>query len=205
MAKPLVFDYGGRQVAVQLEKVDRSKLYGYIELEVLDEEGKPCQLATLASDGRTVAARGGVALAYLSPDGSWRDRAELRPIDVTGREVRPVPSSYAAPVPLVERATVEQYLDHIIRAIYRLEPEAEGAALWEELRRGTIFRFPYSFRGGLEADAGFLLANLDGEVFLAVGNPAELHFVGLQQAAAVVESEEAEDVGDEDQVDFDMI
>ena len=71
MAKPLVFLFGDNEVAFTMSKVDRAKLYGYKELEVLDDEGRKCELATLAGDGRTVVARGGTGIGYVSQDGLW--------------------------------------------------------------------------------------------------------------------------------------
>ncbi|MHC4404913.1 MAG: hypothetical protein ACYTG0_35145, partial [Planctomycetota bacterium] len=100
MAKPLVFQYGGATVSFSMSKVDRRKLYGFKEVEVLDEEDRPCELATLADDGRTIIGRGGTAIGCLSPDGNWCDKAALKPVDSEGNEIRPVPSSFAAPVPL---------------------------------------------------------------------------------------------------------
>jgi hypothetical protein len=204
MAKPLVFQFDGRSLAFSLSKVDRSKLYGYKETEVVDEKNARCELATLAGDGRTVLGKGGVALAYLSPDGAWRDRTELKPVDLEGRPIKPVPSSFAAPVPLAEPATIEEYLDHNIRAMYQLQTEDDASGLWEQLRQGAIFKFPYSFRGGLEADAGFVLMNDQGHVFLAVGSPTTVHYIGLQQAAPVAAEEEAPEEEEAD-MDFDMI
>ena len=48
MAKPLVFHFADRDISFQMSKVDRTKLYGFKELEVLDEDGQACELATLA-------------------------------------------------------------------------------------------------------------------------------------------------------------
>jgi hypothetical protein len=47
-----------------------------------------------------------------------------------------------------------------------------------------------------------LLQAEDGGVFLAVGNPTRLEFVGLAQVAAIEEESEADDA---DLMDFDMI
>ena len=69
--------------------------------------------------------------------------------------------------------------------------------------RRRDLQVPYSFRGGLEADAGFLLAGADGNIFLAVANPTKIEFVGLQQAAAAAEEEGEEE--EADLLDFDMI
>jgi hypothetical protein len=203
MGKPLVFAFGNANLAFDLTKIDRSVLYGFKEVEVLDEQGGRCELATLADDGRTIVGRGGIAFAYLAPDRTWCDKAELNPVDLDGREIQPVPSSYAAPVALVEKASLEDYLSHNVRSLYLLRCDGDASELVAELRGGTIFKFPYSFRGGLEADVGFLLAGADGNVFLAVASPAKIEFVGLQEAAATVEEEG--DQEEADLLDFDMI
>ena len=91
----------------------------------------------------------------------------------------------------------------IFGLVYQLDTEDEIESLVQELRRGTIFSFPYSYRGGLEADAGFLLMGEDGHLFLAVGDPTNVEFIGLQQMAAMVAEED--EVDETDLMDFDMI
>ncbi|HEV3024292.1 MAG TPA: hypothetical protein VGX76_17575 [Pirellulales bacterium] len=202
MAKPLVFQFGDRDLAFTMNKVDRSKLYGYKEVEALDDLGRRCELATLTGDGRTVVGRGGTAFGQLSPDGTWRDKGQLRPIDVDGNEIQSVPSSFSAPLKLFDTATVDEYLKHNIRLVYQLSTDGERADLDAELARGTIFKFPYSYRGGLEADAGFLLQGEDGNTFLAVGNPTKVDFIGLPQVAVLEDEEELDET---ELMDFDMI
>lgn len=203
MAKPLVFKFGGGEAAFQLSKIDRSKLYGYKELEVLDQKGRRCELATLAGDGHTVVGRGGAALATLDADGRWCEKSQLKPVDIEGKEITPVASSYAAPIDALQAVGVDEYLQHNIRLVYQLEAEGDVAALCDELKKGTIFKFPYSFRGGLEADAGFLLSGDDGNLFFAVGSPTKVEFIGLaQMAVAADEDPETEEM---DLMDFDMI
>ena len=48
MAKPLIFSFGGSDFSFEMTKVDRAKLYGYKEIEVFDEQGEKCEMATLA-------------------------------------------------------------------------------------------------------------------------------------------------------------
>jgi hypothetical protein len=203
MAKPLVFHYGGQELSFVLNKVDRAALYGHKEVEVLNEDGKVCELATLADDGRTVVGRGGTALAYLSADMEWREKGQLKPIDLEGKEIVPVASSYSAPIPLSQHASINDYLDHKIRLVYHLTSENDFAKLTEELIKGAIYSFPYSYRGGLQADAGFLLAGDGGKVFLAVGSRTEMQFLGLQQAAPLTEDDSDDD--ETDLMDFDMM
>ncbi len=203
MAKPLVFQWGDTDLSFTLAKIDRSKLYGYKEVEVLDEDGNRCELATLADDGRTVVGRGGTGIGYVDADGAWCEKSKLKPVDLEGDEIEPVASSFSAPIKLFETVTAEDYLSHNIRLVYHLGTEDETDSLVDELRRGTIFSFPYSYRGGLEADAGFLLMGEEGNLFLAVGDPTNVEFIGLQQMAAMIAEEDEAD--ETDLMDFDMI
>ena len=203
MAKLLVLTFGGTDIPFSLTKIDRSDLYGFVEIETLDEQGRKCTLATLADDGKSVIGSGGTALASLSPDGNWVEKKALIPTDNQGKSITPVASSYAAPVPLQKTATIEEYLSHDIRSVYQISSEADFGPLMEELKKGAIYQFPYSFRGGLEPDAAFLLLSADGTPFLAIGSPTKLEFVGLEQTAAIAADEEGED--DEDSLDFSMM
>ena len=203
MAKPLTFQLGETEFAFTLKKVDRTKLYGFKETVALDNSGNACELATLAGDGRTLIGRGGTGLGWLDADGQWRDKAELKPVNKDSEQIEPVPSSFQARIKLFDTATVEEYLEHNIRLIYTLEGEGDLDDVLAELKRGTIFRFPYSYRGGLEADVAFLLANESGEIMLTVGNPTRVEFIGLQAPAVVVP--EASDDDDVERMDFDMI
>jgi hypothetical protein len=205
MAKPLVFQWRDRQLSFQMAKVDRAKLYGFKETEVLDDEGQRCELATLAQDGQTIVGRGSTAFGTLTVDGTWIEKNQLKPVDPAGETIQPVASSFAAPVPLVEQVSPEDYLDCAVRAVYAMESADDIGGLADELRQGTIYRFPYSYRGGLEPDQGYLLANAEGQVFCAIGKPSKVEFLGLAQAAAAVEDEEVESEEDADAMDFSMM
>jgi hypothetical protein len=204
LAKPLVFHYDGGEISFTLTKIDRSKLYGYKEVEVLDEQDRKCELATLADDGRTVVGRGGTGMGHVTADGEWCDKAQLIPVNLDGDVIQPVVSSFAAPIPLAETVSAGEYLEHNVRAIYLLGTEDDASALADELKRGTIYKFAYSYRGGLEADAGFLLMGEEDNIFLAVGNPTKVEMLELQQPAAVVEEDGAAE-DETDLMDFDMI
>jgi len=204
MAKPLVFEFRGNSVEAAIEKIDRTKLYGYVETEVQDDTGKRCELATLIGDGHSIVGKGGSAIAYLSADGDWRTRAELRPIDVQGQPITPVKSSFDAPIPLAETATIDDFLSHNIHLIYQLLPAAEAPELIEELRSGTIFRFPFSYRGGVEASPGFLLLSAEGVPFLCVGTPTAIEFTGPTATAPVVD-EQTDGAEEEDALDFSLV
>ena len=202
MAKPIVFDYDGVEIPFEMVKVDRSKLYGYKEQEVLDENGGECQLTTLAEDGKTLIGKGGTGIGYVDADGNWCEKSMLKPVDLEGQEITPVKSSFAAPIPLETEVLIDQYLDHNIRLIYRLESDAVPEQLKQRLIDGAIFQFPYSYRGGLEPDAGFLLNNENGDTFFLVGDATGLEFKGLQATGATVDPDSDSSDDGEDLMDF---
>lgn len=204
MARPLVLRFQGAEIPVQLEKVDRSRLYGFVDRETLDESGKPCTLVTLLADGRTLAGKGGVASVMLSQDGEWLDRAKLAPVDATGAAITPVPSSFAAPIELATTATTRDVLSCDVRLLYHVSiPEP----LLGALVKGAIFTFPYSFRGGLQADVAFLLAGATGDTFLLVSEPREARFLSLRKATGLVGDDDASDEGadESEELDFAML
>ncbi|MCZ7648097.1 MAG: hypothetical protein M5U26_23030 [Planctomycetota bacterium] len=205
MAKALVLKFRDADFSFFPEKVDRTRLYGFIDIEALDGKGQKCQLATLADDGRTVIGMGGTAFAQLSPEGEWLEKSKLKPVDPEGRPITPSASSYSAPVPLTAIASIEDYLSHNIKSVYVLRGEGDFSGLLTEIKKGTIYTFPYSYRGGLEADVGFLLADPNGNAFLAVGQPTNIHFVGLEQAAALTEEDTCSEEDVEESVDFSMM
>jgi hypothetical protein len=203
LAKPLVLRYSGLEIPFNLEKVERADIYGYAEVETFSDDGRPCRLATLAQDGKTLVGPGGTAMAYLSPDGNWLDRGALSPVTLEGEVLEPVASTFSAPVDLARRATIEELLDHSVRSVYLLTADADWGPLREELAKGVVYRFPFSYRGGLNPDTAFLLQGADRNVFLLVGTAARVEFVGLAQAAPAPEVEDEVEEED-DGLDFSM-
>ena len=216
MPRSLNFHFNDSEISLTMHKVDRSRLYGFKEVEVVDENDNKCELATLAEDGRTVVGKGGTALAYLSVDGNWCERDKIKPVNLEGDEITPVKSSFSSAIDLREKVSIDEYLNHNIRLIYRMElnieSEEDGPTesdafenLMQELKSGAIYNFPYSFRGGLEADAGFLLTNHNDELFFVVGDRSNVEMIGLQQVAAATQDEEPSSDAGADLMDFDMI
>ena len=123
-----------------------------------------------------------------------RSSRQKREVDIVLSQLSPMSSE------------VDEFLNHNIRLSYLMESETICEKLHAELKSGAIFQFPYSYRGGLEADVGFLLMNTEGQVFFLVGDPTVIEFVGLQQAVNVSEDTVAEedDAGD-GLMDFGMI
>ena len=203
MAKQLILSLDGQEFPVNLVKIDREKLYGEVEIEAVDEKGKPAAIKVLAPDGKTLIDKGGTALATVNEEGSSIDRSQLSAVDSDGEPVEPVPSSFNAPN-VLSRAKTDEYLAQIVKSVYALEP-ADGEPLdflQDHLTAGQMYSFPFSYRGGLEHDSAFVVG-AGKDAFMIVGKPASLQFVRLNQAATLDLAEEKEISADE--LDFELL
>ncbi len=202
MARSLVLSLDGEDFPVQMQKIDRDKLYGNIEIEAFDEEGNRAFLQILDVDGKTLIDTGGTSLASLDVDGNSVDRKKLIPITSDGDEVEPVPSSFSAPNLLYE-STIDEYLSHTVKSVYLLTPpEGSDFAILDDVRSGnSIYKFDFSYRGGLEYDTAFLVGN-EKAVFMIIGSNTTLQFVKLNQPSVLEPVEEQEISGEE--IEFDL-
>ena len=189
-------------------KVDRSKLYGDVDLETFDDKGGRCELVTLARDGRTIIASGGTASGYVTEDGEWVERDELTAVNAKGEKLPVVPSTFDLTTKLTREVPVETYLDHEIRLTYLLAP-AESSfddGFMNALKDGKIFGLDFSYRGGSFADPAFILGGDDDTVWLMIGEPGDVEFISFTQTAICAANAQAEqESDDDDNFDFDML
>jgi len=90
MAKGIVVDFAGEEVAFDLERVDRDKLCGKKALQVVDAHGNPCSSARLTRDGGTVIPTGGLSYVYVPPESG------VPPLRWTVRELGRQPARHDA-------------------------------------------------------------------------------------------------------------
>ncbi|MGI8812726.1 MAG: hypothetical protein ACR2IH_09410 [Pyrinomonadaceae bacterium] len=204
MPKPLILSLDGHEFPVQLSKIDRTKLYGEIEIEAFDEKGNAASLKVLAADGKTLLDKGGTALATLNEEGESISRTELVPVDEDGEAIVPVPSSFGQ-VNVLKRSSTDDYLSQVVKSIYVLESSDDPDGLeflQSHLSADHIYSFPFSYRGGVEYDSAFVLGD-DANAFMVIGKQAALEYVRLNQTAVLDTPEEAEISADE--LDFDLL
>ncbi len=206
MARALEFLYDGQSFRCEIEKVDRSKLYGAVTVEAHDADGAKCRLMTLANDGRTLIPSGSTAFAYLSRDGQWLERSDLKPVDQRGHVLNPVSSSFSNPIELDVRTTTDRFLEHSTRLAYALRPadgEDHPEAFTKVLGEGAIFKIDFSYRGGAKADPAFVMQGQDGTAWLLVSDENNVNYVTLEQSAGL--AGDGEDEADLDALDFDFV
>jgi len=208
MARSLTFTLGKASFDCTINKVDRTKLYGSRSIETLDMDGNKCNLATLLDDGKTLVPFGGTASGYINPDGEWVCRKDITPVDFDGEKLEKVPSSFKAGMPLDEKVSVEEFLDHSIRLTYALESEdGMDESFLKEIKKGTIFKTSFSYRGGVDPDPAFVMQGEDETIWLIIGAENRVSYSKLEQAA-VIEATAEKDEGAEtssDDLDFGML
>ena len=202
MPRTLTLSLDGEEFDVRLVKIDREKLYGSVEIEAFDEKGKPAEIKVLDADGRTLMDKGGTALVTVDEKGNSVDRATLKAVNEHGDPIEKVASSFDAPN-VLKKGEADEYLDQLVKSVYVLEP-ADGPMdlLMEHLSDGTLYKFPFSYRGGLDHDNAFIVGSR-ADAFMVVGRPAALKFVSLNQAAPLDAVEEKEIAAEE--IDFDLL
>lgn len=203
MARPLILSLDGTEFPVTLVKIDREKLYGRVEIEAFDEKGREASLRVLAADGKTLIDKGGTALATVTDKGDSVDRNDLVPMTTDGEKIEQVESSFNK-TNILKPATVEDYFSQVVKSVYLVGPheDADISELYDHLSTDRMFKFPFSWRGGIEYDNAFVIG-ADDEAFIVVGKQAEFEFVKLNQAA-VLESTEEEEIS-ADELDFDLL
>jgi len=197
MPRALKFKYGDSEFECELNKVDRRKLYGSVDVETQDIDGNRCNLATLANDGKTLIPYGGTAMGYVNDEGEWVERSELKPVDLDGDDLEMLPSSFDVTINLDKTATLDDFLNHSSRLVYLLGVDEDfDQKLVEELAIGRIFRFEFLYRDGIYSDPAFIIG-------MMVGKPSAIEYVGLDQAAVCFVSEEDDEEVEE--FDFEML
>lgn len=211
MARSLTFIFGKNSFDCAIHKVDRTKLYGSRSIETLDMDGNKCSLATLLDDGKTLVPYGGTASGYINPDGEWVCRKDIKPVDFNGKTLKKVPSSFDSGMPLSEKASPEEFLDHSIRLTYALVSKDDEVgmdnAFVKAMKAGDIFKTTFSYRGGIDPDPAFVMQGEDETIWLLIASKNHIEYSALEQAAVIAVTEE-EDEGAEtsgDELDFGML
>ena len=200
MAKPIVVTLGGVESRFDHEKLDRSKLYGRRQRQVLDPNGKRCERAELTRDGTLLIRSGMTAQGYFDEAGTWIPNGKLVGLDADGNPVKQVPSTLGDPQKLVGPVKADELLDLSVRAVYVLAAEQLDPKLEAELKAGKVYKFTFNYRPDYESETAFLVGNASG-YFALVGTPAETTWCELATVATV---EATDDAGDDDELDFEM-
>lgn len=198
MPRQLTFVLKRKKYVASPVKIDRRKLYGWVEIEATDDAGLPCEVVTADQTGQFIIPRGGMAVGLLTPRGEWVERSELIAVAADGKPVRLLPSSFDGEIILRQKATAEEFLNHNITDFYALADAPEGFA---RQVGGDIYTFFYCYTAGCEGFPAFVLTS-GGELFLLIGEKLLFEWIGYDEPGFIDETDDEAD-GDE-AVDFAM-
>ena len=199
MAKPIIVSFGGVQSNFDHEKLDRAKLYGRRQRQVLDPEGQRCEKAELTRDGTLLVRSGMTAQGYFDDSGAWVPNNRLVGLDAAGNPVPLQPSTLGEPQTLQGPVAPTELLDLAVRSVYVLSPEGLDPKLEAELKAGKIYKFTFNYRADYKPELAFLVGNASG-YFALVGEPSESDWLELQTVVA----EAADEADDDEELDFEM-
>jgi len=202
MARALNFSIEGNQYSLSINKLDRKKLYGFTQVEVKDEDGNKCELATISDDGKHILPKGSVGYVYMNAKNEYVPSSSMKMVDKDGNPIEKILSSFDSGKIKLERATIEDYLQMYVKAVYQLTPEGNEtdlSGLLESLKKNKVLYFKFNYRTDYDNDDAFLLES-EGHIFMVIGHISPFEFVGLEKT---VDDLVADD--DDDDFDFGML
>ena len=199
MAKSIAVRLGGESSSFAFAKLDRERLYGRKERQVVDDEGKRCASAWLSTDGAALVPSGGLAMLYVDESFGTVERSALQAVDDQGAEVAQLPATLGVEQELEGPLPPARVLDHAVHSVYVLTPETVGATLAAELKAGKVYGCPYNFRDDYTRQMLFLVANEAGTFALLGTTPA---FAMVRRDAAPPAAGEGDDMSED--LDFSM-
>jgi hypothetical protein len=201
MAKAIAVRLGSEPSTFSFSKLDREKLYGRKERQVIDPDGRRCTPAWLSSDGAALVPPGGLAMLYVDESFLTVERGSLKAVDQAGADLPLQPSTLGVEQELVP-VDARAVLDHVIDTVYQLQPDALGPKLDAELGAGKIFRAPFNYRDDYALETMFLVRG-DAGLFALVGKPHGFAMIRRDAAPAPTAADEQDELGDD--LDFTML
>jgi len=203
MAKAIQFNAGKLTFAASLTKVDRDKVYGYIEDKVNDIKGNPCTMGSLLDDGKTIILNGATANKTVDASFNELDKKKLKVVYQDGKDAVLVPSSYDGEV-LLTLTSLDDLFNLEVTSVYQLdfEDDLQKKSVSDFLASGKVARFLFNYRADYEGADAILIANTNG-IFALTGRIIDFPF--LKNEVKLVSETLVEQPIEEEGMDFGML
>lgn len=201
MARALNLSFKDTSFNFSINKIDRSKLYGYTSVDVKDDAGSSCGLATISEDGKHILSKGCVGYTTLNERNEYMAAADIQMKDKDGNILEKQPSSFDLEEIPLEISSIDDYLKINVKSVYQLgaEDETHISSLIPLLEEHKVLKFAFNYRADYDSDDAFVIHNEDA-VFMVLGSISPFEFVGLEQQIETAVIEEDDD--DDDDFDF---
>jgi len=203
MAKNLTFIIDKNKFQAAITKVDRDKVYGFVEEAVTDKQGGVCMSANLLDDGKTLILSGATALKTVNEKMQEVDKATLKTVYLDGSDAVLIPSSYDGEIKL-EPCSLDDLFDLQVDTVYQLtwDDEASKKELLSLLKDGNVYRFVFNYRADYEGADAIVVGNGE-EAFVLTGRLEPFEY--LENKTILPPEEPADQPAEEEEVDFGML
>ena len=203
MAKSITFSIGDKKFQGAINKVDRDKVYGFVEELVTDASGNLCTTGSIMDDGSTIILSGSTALKTVDKNNKEVDKKTLKAVYMDGKDAVLVPSSYDQEV-MLQKTIVDYMYNLEVTAVYQMAFEDTGIAKADVLKMlgDDYYRFVFNYRADYEGADAIMLATAN-EVFVLTGRLLEFNFLENKNTVVVLDEETAAET--DDSIDFGML
>lgn len=193
MPRQLTFVIKRKKYEASPVKIDRRKLYGWMQVEATDDAGEPCEVVSADETGQFIVPRGGTAVGLLTPRGEWVERSELKNVTAEGKPAKLLPSSFDAEIQLRTKSTADDYLNHDITDFYQLAAAPEG---FVRAVGDDIYTFAYCYSADCEGNPAFVLRSGEG-LFLLIGRRLHFELAAYEEPGFIDEDTDGDDPDNE--------
>ncbi len=201
MARALTFVDGSKEIEVAIQKVDRKKVYGWVERKAVDRDGNECFLGSVSADGLHIFNRESFEMGNVDPQQRWVEKSELQAVDSEGNALEKAESSFKQKLSLEKTVSIDFYLDHIAKSVYEIA--GPGELLEKVKTTEEVFNFLFNYTASYEPSPAFLIEN-DDTLFMVVGEPAGFQFISKPEVENAVLFDDEEENADAEDIDFSM-
>lgn len=201
MARLVNFVTPNSSFQASVQKIDRNRIYGWVEKEYKDDNQVSCETATLLNDGQTILISGGLAFKTVDSEGRETEKSSLVAKNSDMSDAILYPSIYDEDV-VLSPATLETLYNLDVSIVYELifDSEEESIKACDVFKETTLYSFKFNYRTDYEAADAILLKKSDF-FFILTGTFNSFEY--LDNPNFVESIEDDEDSGDEI-LDFEM-
>jgi hypothetical protein len=201
MARLVTFKTSNFLFQASVIKVDRNKVYGWVENVYTDVNSNECDTGTLLNDGKTLVVTGGIAQKVVDSTGLEVDKSSLIAKNADLSDAQLYPSIYDEEVILVPE-DLNALFDLDVTAVYELgfDDLTINESLKQQFSTTQVYSFLFNYRADYEASDALLIMNKES-FFVLTGKRNSFEF--LCNTAVIQPVDEAE-AADEDDLDFGM-
>jgi hypothetical protein len=203
MARLASFKIGNSLFKAGINKIDREKIYGYVDEFTYDMNGDECTIGAVLNDGSTFVLSGATAMKKVDEQLREVDKSEIKTVKIDGSEAVLQPSIFDIET-VLEETQLDALLDLQVELSYQLsfENDSDKETALTKLKIDKAYFFLYNYRADYEAADAYLISN-GKEIFALSGKIVKFDYLDNKTIIALDEIEEESSVDEE--LDFSML